>query len=160
MLEGQDTNIVFQRGLDSACAIKDMHEPDPTKRYKMGLYTWGSDLPSRGIYILYSPDGIHWIEPAEQPLVAAGDRCSFICDSLSEKYYAMTRVPGQGEMTVGMSEGLSTDAPFTELKLVLKADERGPRNAQFYSMYPFPYGDVYIGYLAMYCVAIQHLDTQ
>ena len=56
------TNIVHQAGRDSSTVWLDLEEPDPSRRYKMWLYQWPENSDRMTGY--FSPDGIHWGEPA------------------------------------------------------------------------------------------------
>ena len=41
------------------CVLKDHAEPDADRRYKLAYWSRSEDAPS-GIYVAFSPDGIHW----------------------------------------------------------------------------------------------------
>ena len=64
-----DTNIVLvDRGLYGASVIVDDRDPDRSRRYKMAYW-------SSGLKVAFSPDGVHWTAPLEEPLLpGAGGR--------------------------------------------------------------------------------------
>jgi hypothetical protein len=68
------TNIVHNVDRDSSTLWLDLNEPDPRKRYKLGI------VPIRkgrvGMDIYYSADGIHWSERAAET-GKCGDRSTF-----------------------------------------------------------------------------------
>ena len=58
-----DTNIVLTDGHRfGASVIVDERDPDPSRRYKMAYWR-------RGLKVAFSPDGIHWTVPFEEPLL-------------------------------------------------------------------------------------------
>ncbi|MEA2735698.1 MAG: hypothetical protein QOE14_2149, partial [Humisphaera sp.] len=40
-------------------------DPDPAKRYKMAYFDWGKNP---GLFVAFSPDGIHWTKHSKEPL--------------------------------------------------------------------------------------------
>ena len=105
-------------GLDPWGVVKDPDDPNPSKRYKMGMYQQRpseqeSDIETpnmtreeknkarktllrairdrHGMYAAFSPDGIHWT-PGEKILVPrGGDAGVLVFDPLSRGYIASTR---------------------------------------------------------------------
>ena len=65
----RDTNVVLvDKGNYGASVIVDQRDPDPARRYKMAYW-------ARGLKVAFSPDGIHWTVPFEEPLLpGAGGR--------------------------------------------------------------------------------------
>ena len=99
--------------LDAPTVIKDLTDPDPSRRYKMSLYeceghpkllTMSQSDPVTGIWNAVSPDGIHWTR-LPGPVVKAGDRSGFYRDPLRGKWVVVTRMPDFPERTVGIAEG-------------------------------------------------------
>lgn len=45
--------------------VVDPRDPDPAKRYKMAYFDFstGSDVSLPGLFVAFSPDGIHWTKP-------------------------------------------------------------------------------------------------
>ena len=125
-VDGSDANnIVYPTpempsswGFDPWGVVKDPDEPDPSRRYKMGMFQQ-RPTPSEsniekpgmsrkeknrarkvllqsirnrhGMYAAFSPDGIHWT-PGEKILVPrGGDAGTLVYDPLSQGYIATTR---------------------------------------------------------------------
>lgn len=65
------TNVVHTTGRDSGTVWLDLLDKDPARRYKLFIYQWPEK--QRMLTVYFSPDGIHWSEPAARsgPL---GDR--------------------------------------------------------------------------------------
>lgn len=78
------TNIVDTLEHDCVTVMLDRHDPDPSRRYKM--FNVAFNKPSSVSMVLkYSPDGIHWSEPA----ALSGelyDRCSAYFDERRGNY--------------------------------------------------------------------------
>ncbi len=77
-------------------------EPDPQKRYELINYDYGRTPPyhmTSGFWAAYSPDGLHWTEVEENPvLVDPGDVGNFVWDPHVERYrgYPKTFAPVRG----------------------------------------------------------------
>jgi hypothetical protein len=176
-------NIVWATGYsDAYCpsVIYDPRDPDPQRRYK--LYTWdvqtlrgypqpGRLVPSgghdeaapsqRGMWLATSPDGIHFTQHGEMPLITEiGDVLPTIYDEQLERYVSFTKInevrPGDDlyRRSVGMStspDGLR----WTEPRLILTQDElddvqtrnMGGERTEFYGLSGFPYEGMYFGFL-------------
>lgn len=105
-------------GLDPWGVVKDPDEPDPARRYKMGMYQQRptgaeSDLERpdmnreeknrarkallqairdrHGMYAAFSPDGIHWTLGEEILVPRGGDAGAMVYDPLGRQYLATTR---------------------------------------------------------------------
>jgi hypothetical protein len=143
----------------------DTRESNAAKRYKMftsewnGVnrvkadgFTWADpkvqtpQSPSKaGMYVAYSPDGIHWTRPSTEPFsrLVSDTEHSVFWDARLGKYVAYVRAwPGSsfpgGPRSVGRME--SNDfATWSEPKLVFQT------NREIYSMGVTPYQDIYIG---------------
>ena len=105
--EQKGTNIVWPprcRSLTGPCVFRDEHDSDPSRRYKLFTADYGGDYDRReelarmGIYVAFSPDGIHW-EPSPHnpvlPYLSDTAQCAY-WDEGMEKYVAYLRaeVPG------------------------------------------------------------------
>ena len=105
-------------GLDPWGVVKDPDDPDPAKRYKMGMYQQRpsereSDIEKpnmtreeknearkillrairdkHGMYAAFSPDGIHWTPGAKILVPRGGDAGALVYDPLGKGYMATTR---------------------------------------------------------------------
>jgi hypothetical protein len=81
---------------DLPSVIKDEHDPDPTRRYKMICWIH-SDF--RGYRTFTSPDGLHWTPLSKQPICRGGDVITGYYDETRKLYVAypkvMTMIRGQ-----------------------------------------------------------------
>ena len=105
-------------GLDPWGVVKDPHDPNPSRRYKMGMYQQRpseqeSDIETpnmtreeknkarktllrairdrHGMYAAFSPDGIHWTSGEKILVPRGGDAGALVFDPLSRGYIASTR---------------------------------------------------------------------
>jgi hypothetical protein len=165
------TNIVLNPTdgcyLSGPSVFFDAHETDPSRRYKLltseynnvnrikrrgfvyadpTIQTSASKSKS-GMYVAFSPDGIHWTRPTTEPFSAlvSDTEQSVFWDAALGKYVAYVRAfPGEsfpgGPRSVGRME--SNDfVTWSEPQTVL----RDPANREIYSMGVTPYQGMYIG---------------
>lgn len=137
-------------GPHGAGVFKDLHEPDPAKRYKM--FFRGTEMA-----VSFSADGLHWSEAIDCPeMDAPGDthNMAFWAPGL-DKYVGITRlkyhVPVDGgEGRMGVRQVARTESEdfvnWTKVKIVLEGPE--PLK-QTHDMVVFPTGGVYIGLLGV-----------
>lgn len=73
-------NVVFkaegEATIDSGNIVKDLHDPDPSRRYKLLCWWYTHDVeherPAKsGLLVAFSPDGVHWKEHGSNPVVDA-----------------------------------------------------------------------------------------
>ncbi len=139
------TNIVA-RDCPNAGVFKDMHDPDPSRRYKMV-----SDIGLGKPQVRFSADGIHW-----GPAAAAqgfgqqnGDTHNNArWDEQLGKYLWFTKLY-LGERTMARFE--SDD--FLNWKnsgMVLRSTIAEGRASQTYCMTPFRYGSLWLAYVMIY----------
>ena len=173
-------------GYDPWGVIKDPNETDPARRYKFGMYQQrpspedsNIEAPNmnrkeknrarktlmraiedrHGMYMAFSPDGIHWTLGEEMLVARGGDAGSLVYDPLSQSYLAVTR-RYETIMDHYILEwkkyrrviALSTSPDFvrwTPLETVLKPDDFDDPTDQMYVMTPLAYGNQYIGLVTM-----------
>jgi hypothetical protein len=170
----KDNNILFQprQGLDSAVIIKDDSDPDPARRYKMMFYLMaekeGPKAGPWGLYTATSADGIHWTG-SNDPLIKAGDRAGFFYNPVRRVYSFFTRPGTPAPITkVHRWLGLWESPDFRSsgaMQPVLWPDENDGPGTEFYSLQPFQYESMILGYLEMFYngendVRFRRLDTQ
>ncbi|MBL9116631.1 MAG: hypothetical protein JNJ83_16610 [Verrucomicrobiaceae bacterium] len=141
------TNIVA-RDCPNVGVFKDLHDVDPTRRYKMV-----SDVGLGKPQVRFSPDGIHWSDVIDAKGFGAqnGDtHNNAFWDEGISKYVWFTKLY-LGERLVARLE--SDD--FVQWKnngLVLRSGVNEGRGSQTYCMPVFRYAGIYLGYLMMYHV--------
>ena len=156
--------------------VRDQHEDDPDRRYKLLYYGPGKDKPgvhrgwmgvdaAWGWCMAFSPDGMRWETHPDNPvLTGAGDDGSFLgYDSRFDAYVAYPR-PASGAEDADSTQiphprcrkiGISTSPDcehWSEVETVIAPDEDDPAATQFYSMPVFTFHDWILGLLYMhYC---------
>ena len=164
------TNLVLAPpgGTNEIGVFRDMHEPDPSRRFKAMFDTHRDAVKftadGRNQRVAFSPDGIHW-SPPEGIQVMEGMKDSGISVFWSErfgKYMAYVRgreprpaapLPPLGvrgirhEAYIESSDFLHWSEPVR----TLVADEMDGAGGtvQVYQMSIMPYGDVFIGLLCL-----------
>jgi hypothetical protein len=92
---GKPHNAVTHFFLPSV--LKDMKEPDPSRRYKM--VCWRQREPM-GYHTCVSPDGLHWTELSKSPITHGGDVITAFWDARRELWIAF---PKQGQVWRGQN---------------------------------------------------------
>ena len=144
------------------CILKDDTEPDAGRRYKLAYWSGSPDAPS-GIYVAFSPDGIHWRQYEHSPVVpagwATGDTFSVMRDPYSGQYWLYHKTPVEPIRTV--SRMFSDDfIHWRDSRRVLAPDAFDPPDTQFYGLSAFPYAGQYLGFLWVYHTYLQTMDVQ
>jgi len=138
--EGSKRNNILWRGPHGAGVFKDLHDPDPARRYK-AIFKGGR------ISVAFSADGIHWGEAIRCPEVdVAGDtHNNALWAPTLGKYVGITRTWGRQGRQVARTE--SDDfLKWTKANVVLEGTDKGH---QTYAMPTFFHGGVYLGLVAI-----------
>jgi hypothetical protein len=151
LIEFQDSkanNIVLEPygvWLDSATVVKDMEDPDPSRRYKMAICESGPNYPPyMGIWTLTSPDGLRWTR-MDGPAVRSFDRNSLFRDRLRNKWVVLTRYPGIETRTIAFAESEEFGVFPPNMRMIFEPDDLDPPNSDLYSMPVFEYEGMLIG---------------
>ena len=178
-------NICFSLGglpnLDShdgGTIIDDPTDLDPERRFKFFMYMQNSRLwanrqdlglqDTMGLGYTTSPDGILWERPPRLRLPHQGDRNHLTYDDWRRRWLATSRHhKGRfdlasdlgGIRTVSLAESADFDT-WSDLSAILKPDDDDASGTQFYSMYPFTYGNQYLGFLEFHPTLTEKLDTR
>jgi hypothetical protein len=149
--------------LDSVSVIKDMRDPDRSRRYKLmiwrqnqrlvnGKWTYVLEGPHRmGYYVAFSPDGIHWHERPEPVFTynPVRDTMSLMQDPGTGRYIAFVKEQVAGKRARFISES-SDFVHWSEPRPMLAADDRDPENVELYANTGFPYQGMYLGLLTVF----------
>ena len=145
-----DNNILPEKeGLPSAPAFQDLHEKDPTKRYK-ALQMIG-DTQTRGMQydLFYSPDALNWTPYEGNPVIDTGQQLGRWAgrfqgwDPIRETYYVTMEASHHwrgpyGKRLIGRAE--SPDMiHWSEPEIILVPDEHDYPDTEFYSLPVFAY---------------------
>lgn len=143
---GNKRNNLVMRGVHGAGVFLDERAPRPERRYKM-IMKWG-ERGQDAMAVSFSPDGLHWTTPTAWPEHnARGDtHNNAFYDERSGKYVAYTRTWRGGVRVAARTE--SED--FVNWRQPVGVLEGLDDTAQVYSMPVFPYGDVYLGFPAIF----------
>jgi hypothetical protein len=153
--------------LSGPSVFLDAHETDSAKRYKLFTSEYNGvnrvnidgflyadptiqtsqSASKAGMYVAYSPDGVHWTRSSTGPVstLVSDTTQSVFWDTALGKYVAYVRAfPGDGfpglPRSVGRMES-SDFATWSEPHLVLQ----DPSNREIYGMGVTPYQNIYIG---------------
>jgi hypothetical protein len=149
--------------LDSVSVIKDVRDPDRSRRYKLmiwrnnqrlvnGKWTYVLEGPHRmGYYVAFSPDGIHWHERPEPVFTynPVRDTMSLMQDPRTGRYVAFVKEQVAGKRARFLSES-SDFVHWSEPQPMLAADERDPESVELYANTGFPYEGMYLGLLTVF----------
>ncbi len=132
---GKENNIVTRRR-GVAGVYKDDRDPDSARRYKMFFSA------SRGTFVAFSPDGLHWGEHIPVPGHEGGNRPSAFWSPHLGKYVVITRRNSElGRRQVTQTE--SSD--FVNWRRERSIMEGPTAQLQTHDMIVFPTCGVYIG---------------
>ena len=143
---GSRANNIVARDCPNVGVFKDLHDPDPARRYKL-VHDIGLGKPR----VRFSADGLNW-SPAQAVLgfsAQQGDtHNNAFFDTRSGKYLWFTKMY-LGERLVSRLES----ADFLHWKssgIVLRSALDEGRATQTYALTVFPYANLYLGYVMMY----------
>jgi hypothetical protein len=165
----RDNNIVSigRVNVEGAAIFHDLEDPDPSRRFKALYWEHGSDhLRKRedglvvwaesgtdGIWVSFSPDGLHWTNHTGNPVIRCWSDTSHavVKNPVTGRYAAFGRF-GFGRV-VAQSES-SDFLNWSPPQLVLETDDNessGPYpDTQFYGMSVCIYEGLYLGGLWVY----------
>ena len=139
-------------------AMHDPDDPDPEKRFKAVIGTGDS---SERMGISWSPDGLHWTDHPDNPVLDKGLGAGrVIWEESLNQYVGYFRpmpwlvYPERGPRGIRVL-GRSTSPDFIQWTLpqddvVLVPDDQDDTGIEFYNMALFKYEDCYIGFLWIY----------
>lgn len=139
-------------------ALYDPHDPDPQKRFKAVMGTGDS---SDRMGISWSPDGLHWTDHPDNPVLDKGLGAGrVIWEERLNEYVGYFRpmpwlvYPERGSRGIRVL-GRCTSTDFVQWTLpqddvVLVPDDQDDMGVEFYNMPFFKYEDWYIGFLWIY----------
>jgi hypothetical protein len=177
------TNIVMQDAFDCQGMYKDPTEPDPNRRYKLLASKGRHPEWMGGLSSAFSPDGIRWTWAKQHVVPHFGDRCSAWYDPLRRKHVAWCRDLRLGGIKENYALGRELDLDgiaymwghyvrmichaesddfdhWTRPWLAVAPDRHDHPRTQIYGGTAFWYKSMYIGYIEMYYVHHERLDTQ
>jgi hypothetical protein len=139
--DSKNNNIVW-RGPHGAGVFKDIHDPDPARRYK-------TIFKGNKISVGFSADGIHWGKAILCPEanVAGDTHNNALWAPTLGKYVGITRTWGK---TFGRQVARTESSDFlkwTKAKVVLEGLEK---RLQTYAMPVFFHGGIYLGLVAIH----------
>ncbi len=139
---------VGRSNCEGFAVLYDQRDPDPQRRYKgfywehggtdtfverEGRLIWGQG-EGDGMWMSFSPDGIHWDNCAENPVIPLGSDTtqSLVWDETIASYVAFGRMGANGRR---VARATSRDAVhFDEPTMVFDADQWDEEGTQFYGM--------------------------
>ena len=151
--------------------VKDEFDSNPSKRYKLAYWSW-VDPEKEGVWVAFSPDGIHWNVYEHNPVIpmsASGDTFTIMQDPVSHEFwiYHKSAIVSQPATVFGgasvrkVARMVSTDfVHWKDDELVLEPDTQDQPDTEFYGLSPFPYGNQYLGFLWVFHTYNQQIDIQ
>lgn len=143
--------------------LKDDHDQDDQRRYKMIHYTKG------GVGVAFSPDGLTWTANDDNPVLSpTGDGSQWaFWDERIGRYVMYVRPNGRHVMRHWPKKGVPYDLSafptrrigrsesidflnWTDIEEVITPDERDGDGTEFYYMRVLPYQGCYVGFLNIY----------
>jgi hypothetical protein len=154
-------NIVLKWTSWTLSVIKDTYAPDPSKRYKLAYWS-KHDLETEGVWVAFSPDGVHWSVNEHNPVIprtATGDTFSVMQDPVTHTFWMYHK---SAIMPIRKVSRLVSDdfVNWTNDELVLEPDDRDQPDTEFYGLSPFAYGNQYLGFLWVLHTYTQQIDVQ
>jgi hypothetical protein len=164
----KDNNIVTTE-FSNPTVIRDDHDPDPQKRYKFFQHgrkdgTEGqSQWEAQAHWVRYSPDGFQLSE-RHMTIDRCGDRHNVMYDPRLERPWVyFTRPYGYWQKherrmvaRLDSKDLVNWSDPID----IIVPDFDDSNRAQFYSMYGFPYGDQYLGFLQIMDASTDRLSIE
>ncbi len=148
--DGSKRNNLVMRGVHGVGIKKDLHDPDPARRYKALLLNQLAETVERNrCGVATSPDGLHWAAVTCPEIGAEGNsHNNFIWDDRQGKYIGITRLWDGDQRLVGRTESADFRR-WTRSVEILRAAPDAPQR-QTYAMTIFRYADVYLGLLMIF----------
>lgn len=150
--------------LDSVSVLKDLHDPDPSRRYKLmiwrhnqkfepdGKHAYVLEGPHRmGYYVAFSADGIHWNERPDPVFtyLPVRDTMTLMWDSRTEKYIAFVKQQVDGKRARFLTESRDF-IHWQDPVPMLAADSVDPPDVELYNNTGFLYQGMYLGLLTVF----------
>jgi hypothetical protein len=159
---GSTANNIFLKWCSwNLSVIKDSHETDPSKRYKLAFWNW-HDKGREGVWVAFSADGTHWQLLPNNPVVpsaASSDTFCVMQDPASHQFWMYHKSPFYPVRKV--SRLVSSDfVHWRDDELVLEPDDYDPPDTEFYGLSPFAYADQYLGLLWVFHTYTEQIDIQ
>ena len=166
-VEGSSANNLIDIGrtnCEGIAVLYDEGDPDPARRYKgfywehggvatfgewKGKTIWGEG-EGDGMWMSFSPDGVHWTDCGNNPVIAMGSDStqSLVWDPQLAQYVVFGRMGAGGRK---VARAVSDDAVhFATPELVFAADEWDEEGTQFYGMPLNIYEGVCLGMVWVY----------
>lgn len=155
--EGSKENNILPPAQFKTYFFKDLHEPDPAKRYK-GLERRGSMSTTMQFDLYYSPDGFQWTPYPKNPVIDTSPRrgrwgpTEFMGWDPIRQVYAvhmencLHRWSPAGKRLIGRAE--SPDMiHWSEAETIIVPDDQDPPDLDFYTMHAITYEGLYLGLL-------------
>ncbi|MCF7688020.1 MAG: twin-arginine translocation signal domain-containing protein [Cephaloticoccus sp.] len=151
-----DNNIIFAWAAyynDASTVLEDLHDPDPSRRYKMSLFhidTKDNDLT--GVCLFVSPDGLHWTFTGT--VLPSQDASSIWQDKRTGRYYAFLkdRLGGNRSRMLMHSDDFKH---WSEPQWIFTPDHGDSAGTNFYNQSAFVMAGRTLGFLNLYDLTTQ-----
>ena len=146
---GQSNVIPDFRAANPPSVFKDVHEPDPARRYKM-LY--GAGQPRKyTTNAAYSPDGLSWTPESSNPVIPHSDTLnSCFWDPARRRYVAHVRFGPPNTRWVSLTESPDFVHWSPKVTVLKPSSIDEPFETKHYGMRVLPYEGTLLGFLSAY----------
>ena len=153
-LGGSKANNIVMRHVHGAGVFKDLHDPQPGRRYKM----FTRSCPDRVMLVAFSADGLHWTKPLPcREIDADGDtHNNSFWDQRLGAYVGITRLWNDAGRVVVRTESRDY-RKWTKAQEVMRGLEV---HLHPYGMPVFRYGNVYLGLVTIFNTRSDLVDCE
>ena len=157
---------IARTNVEGIAVIRDLHDPDPARRYKSIYWEHSATKPEpspgiSGMSVSFSADGKTWTNHPKNPVIPFGSDTGhqLVWDESIKKYVAFGRFNAGGRK---VARAVSDDmARWSQARRVFDADGVDPRGTQIYGMGISRYEGIYIGMPWMFDITSTHrIDVQ
>ena len=148
--QAEQSNVIPGfRAANPPSVFKDVHEPDPARRYKM-LY--GAGQPRKyTTNAAYSPDGLSWTPEQANPVIPHSDTLnSCFWDPVRRRYVAHVRFGPPNTRWVSLTESLDFVHWSPKVTVLKPSSIDEPFETKHYGMRVLPYEGTLLGVLSAY----------
>ena len=163
---GNSENNIAVRGPHGASVFKDLHDPDPARRYK--AFMIGHTTGHQMLAVAFSADGVRWSQqiPCPEAGIAWDSANNALWSPELGEYVGFTRISSETKVTVNGQEqgvravGRVASKDFLRWTKVKQVFEGKQPHLQIYCMPVFRYQGIYLGLPAIYNTETDRTHTE
>ncbi|MCK5759543.1 MAG: hypothetical protein KAH14_10660 [Clostridiales bacterium] len=153
-------NILIEnigRYVDGPSVAYDPADPDPSRRYKAAYYEHNGDV--MGVRTKVSPDGIHWTEVGDFPVLPSQDAMKMYHDTETNTFYMLLkdRIMNRRSRLVSSSKDFIN---WSEPREYLAPNLGDNETTNFYDMCMFKNGDITMAFATLFDASTQFSHSE